>query len=884
MPRRKALTPESSPRDPRANSSQSRRPVSLEDQLFSVVEREGITVLTPRGAKRGRAPSVRETVAFLSETTPAEPTIDHVANLDSESVARLVVNAPKEEPKVVIRREEHQRSPYVVSLRRVPLVEHAPAEEDRVSISHTLSHAPAYFGAMPVEAYAAVSSDLVAASDPRWFHAQFTPADFHSAYSAVYGPFDRLHSMIKNATLTFRSLFERVERVENQVADSIENVMTEVTEVQVTRFSFARALAGFAALALVVTLPANAIGVYRSVMDQRDATTASGADAVSAALSAKDATSIGAGADALKRASVRFRETDAALSQANALAIGLAALVPSKYRSARALLEAGDKSTEAARLLAVGLDKVFADPSRRLDERLDVMGAYSRASMLLLSDASKAAASVDRSAIPEAQRGQVDELVARLEDGTEAIREFAALSDTLAILAGKETLRKYLIIFQNQTELRPTGGFMGSFAEVTIDRGNVSEVRVPPGGTYELKGMLTERVASPKPLQLINAQWQFQDSNWSPDFPTAADKIRWFWSKSGQSTVDGVIAINASFVEKLLDITGPIEMPEYGKTIDSKNFLLETQKAVEIEYDREANTPKKFVGDLADRLRERLKHLTKEEWLAVAGLASESIETKDIQVALFDSEEAELAARFGWNGRLKDSPGDSLALIEANVAGQKTDAVVDEQVRHEVKILDDGSIEDRVVLTRTHNGTKGELFRGVRNVSYLRAYVPVGSRLISAEGFEAPPENLFKEVGEDLGVDSSVSIVESTMKKDASGADVSTERDRTVFGGWMQLDPGETQTITLSYRLPFTVHDVLTKLDAAPSSEGGGQRGAYVLLATSQSGKTNRTIETTVEYPAEWKVAWNRSTDPNIGFSGTWDRDRVVSALFSFAP
>jgi hypothetical protein len=417
-----------------------------------------------------------------------------------------------------------------------------------------------------------------------------------------------------------------------------------------------------------------------------------------------------------------------------------------------------------------------------------------------------------------------------------------------------------------------------------LDRGEVADVRVPPGGTYDLKGMLTARVLSPMPLHLINAQWQFQDANWSPDFPTSAEKIRWFWSKSGQSTVDGVIAINASFVEKLLDITGPIDMPEYGKQVDSKNFLLETQKAVELEYDKTANTPKKFVGDLADRLRERLKHLSKEEWLAVAGLASESIETKDIQIALFNPEEAKLAARFGWNGRIKDAPGDSLALIEANVAGQKTDGVIDEQVHHNVQIQEDGSIEDHVTLTRAHNGMKGELFRGVRNVSFLRAYVPKGSRLLSASGFEAPAAGLFKVPDEDLIPDPDVNAVESSTKKDSLGADVSTENDRTVFSGWMQLDPGETQTITLSYRLPFTVHDILTKLDAAPSSEGGGQRGAYVLLATSQSGKTNRTIESSVEYPSSWKVAWNRTAGEKIGFTGAWDRDRVVSALFSFGP
>ena len=148
---------------------------------------------------------------------------------------------------------------------------------------------------------------------------------------------------------------------------------------------------------------------------------------------------------------------------------------------------------------------------------------------------------------------------------------------------------------------------MGSVAEVSFDRGSVKSIKVPPGGTYDIKGQLLAHVISPDPLHLINPHWQFQDSNWFPDFPTSARKMLWFWSKSGQPTQNGVISINASLVERILEITGPIDMPEYGKVIDKSNFMLETQKAVELEYDKQANTPKKFIGDLTQEMMKRLK-------------------------------------------------------------------------------------------------------------------------------------------------------------------------------------------------------------------------------------------------------------------------------------
>ena len=291
--------------------------------------------------------------------------------------------------------------------------------------------------------------------------------------------------------------------------------------------------------------------------------------------------------------------------------------------------------------------------------------------MPLLDDANAALAKVDANALPAAERAKVTELTDRVEAGRLAVREFVGLSELLTGLLGKNESRRYLIVFQNPSELRPTGGFMGSYAELRVDRGEIKSLVVPPGGTYDLQGQLVARVAPPEPLRLITDRWEFQDANWSPDFRAASSKIRYFWSKSGGPTVDGVIAVNATLVERLLALTGPIELPEFGKTITAENFMLETQKAVELEYDKSENKPKKILGALAPLLLERLKSLKQDQLFALLGALSDALTTKDIQVALSDPSEDALARRFGWSGYLKSTPGDSLAVVDANVAGQK---------------------------------------------------------------------------------------------------------------------------------------------------------------------------------------------------------------------
>ncbi len=862
----------------------------LEAQLASVLEQDGMTMATPEGSrrrirrnkKRADAPTVSRSVIFEEGERPIAH--DPIADLDTTSIDVMVRSTESaKEHTIPVQAREHARSAFVVSLRGVLSHDLSSHEEDRVPLQEVLNvQAPVAIRAHETAVYGTLSQDLAVESyDPHLLAEQFTPGEFSESYLAAYGHFHRIHHTVSVFFADVASLFQRIERIEQRVADEVQDTLHVV---EVPRLSFARSLAGFAALSLIVTLPANAISLYRTASERKTAIEDAGSQALSAALAAKDAGSLPASEASLQLASSRFRDADAALTQSNALALGIASVLPKEYREARALLEVGDKSSEAGRLLAVAFDKIFHDPGRPIDERLDVLSAYARGVLPLLDDASKAAATISPDSLPADKRTQFTTLASQLETASQSVQQFAGMADLLSSLAGKEHLRRYLFIFQNQTELRPTGGFMGSMAEVTIDKGAIQKVVVPPGGTYDLKGQLTTHLISPAPLHLINADWQFQDANWSPDFPTSADKIRWFWSKSGGPTLDGVVALNASIVEKLLAITGPIDLPAYGKTIDSSNFMLETQTQVEIDYDHTANTPKKFVGDLMQAMLERMKTFTNDDWMKVAALVSNSLESKDIQISLTDPSEQSAIASYGWSGQMKETDGDSLALIEANIAGQKTDGVISETANLVADIQDDGSIIDTVTLTRTHHGQKGTLFSGVRNVSYLRTYVPQGSQLLDASGFAAPSSTLFKKPQDDDVPDPDISAIEAQTHTD-HGIEATEEGSRSVFGGWLQLDPGQTQTITVRYRVPFTIQDLDAKFRTENTTETAEARAAYLVLLTSQSGKSDRELTATVHIPTGWTIAWKRgeSTTDSSGLElqTTWDHDTVMAALLA---
>lgn len=726
--------------------------------------------------------------------------------------------------------------------------------------------------------------------------AQFTSNDIEAAYKASYGPWARF----KRLGRKFLSIFDRrAHEVEEEAVKLVEKVEEEAHEfvataeetwqvpVLVPRVHVLRVMAGFFGLLLIVTIPAGAVSLSRSFGSSVNEVQGQSKAALSEIASALE----GSGGEqdaAWSTASERFGRAREALLHINALALGLAKALPqtrTQYVSAQALLLAGERTTQAAQLLTRGLARALNDQSSlQPDERLGVFLTYLEYASPLLQEALDALERVDPDSLPVEVRDRVASLRNLVGEGRTSLQDAQTLLTFLRSVLGKDSARTYLFVFQNSSELRPTGGFMGSVAEVVFDRGMIQSIHVPGGGPYDLRGQLKERVIPPRPLQLVGGRWEFQDANWFPDFAASAQKIRWFWSRGGQPTLDGVIAINSSVLERILRITGPIEMPEYGKVLTADNVIFELQKSVELEYNKEENKPKKIIGDLFPKVLERLKAGSREDWLKLVDEGLLALEVKDVQAWMARAEEQELVKRYDWSGTLKPTIGDALAIVEANIAGQKTDASIRERVDHDVSIDEDGSIIDTVTLMRRHEAIQGELFRGARNVSYVRAYVPLGSELLDAHGFEAPPSHLFETPLPEDRPDPQESQWVSAVSSTVEGVDVTQEFGRTAFGGWLQLGPGETRTTIFRYKLPFTVFDIAERAHERPTEIGSSSaRAAYMLLLTSQSGKTDREIHTRVSFPQAWQMYWHTPSatlEQNfLSLQGSWSRDQIIAGL-----
>ena len=539
-------------------------------------------------------------------------------------------------------------------------------------------------------------------------------------------------------------------------------------------------------------------------------------------------------------------------------------LVP-EAKEGKKLIQAGELISASATELAKALnlfsvnDEKFTltDKISFLQEVFNKEEQKIGAAVILLDSV----AAEDLPAQVGAQLSLVKNNLANWQQTAQRLKDFLIFSNQLL---GSEGHKRYLVVFQNSRELRPTGGFLGSFALVDVERGKIKKLDIPGGGLYDLKSSNLTAVAAPKPLQIFSPSWQIWNANWFPDWPTSAQKIIWFYENNyGGSSVDGVISLTYEVVADLLATTGPVEMKEYDKNLTAENFTTELQMAVELEYDKNENRPKAIIGDLAPILLTRLLNLNAgSAWPVILNL-NQALSEKKLLFYFTDPALQTRVAQFGWGGQIKAAAAnqDYLMVVHTNISGGKTDSVIKNTVKHQVEVLADGSLQATVTLTREHQGDPTKLFEADNNVDYARFYVPRGAQLISASGFNFVPDYFFKygQAAQALATDQTLAAVETNVALDEkTNTRISEEFDKTVFGNWLQVAPGQTRTAIIKYLLPFkfgqTTNENKLKLWLA-TLLGRPPEEKYSLLVAKQPGMNAVDFSSEFILPADYQVA-----------------------------
>ncbi|KKU27319.1 MAG: Tetratricopeptide TPR_2 repeat protein [Candidatus Magasanikbacteria bacterium GW2011_GWA2_46_17] len=461
------------------------------------------------------------------------------------------------------------------------------------------------------------------------------------------------------------------------------------------------------------------------------------------------------------------------------------------------------------------------------------------------------------------------------------LKNISELGEPIQEIFGARGLRRYLLVFQNPHELRPTGGFMGSFGILEIKDGAIQRLEVPPGGIYDVQGQLNEYVEPPAPLLLANKRWEMQDANWFPDFPASAEKILWFYRHSRGQTADGVIALNATVLERILGIIGPIESASRGLALTKNNALTAIQEVVEFGEEKKLNRPKQIISDLTPLFIAGIASSSPDNLMPILTNLHEALAQKEIQLYFTDNRAEKAMTEFGWGGKIISSREnqDYLFVVNTNIQGQKSDALIKQKINHQAVVEEDGTVVNSVVITREHQGVAGERLYGQTNIDYIRLYVPEGSQLVSARGFSWPDEKKFRAPENWYKKDSALSAIEREIGVDnPSGTRVTNEFGKTAFGNWVITEPGQTSQVQFIYTLPF---NVFQKTVDGPSSRWdtiflpSREASHYQLIVQRQSGIESG-FESQIIYPDGWNPAWNNGEQMTIAVNGASIENAVL--------
>lgn len=305
--------------------------------------------------------------------------------------------------------------------------------------------------------------------------------------------------------------------------------------------------------------------------------------------------------------------------------------------------------------------------------------------------------------------------------------------------------RSYMLMLQNNMELRPGGGFLGQYAIVKIKNGQITYSFFEDANLLDQK--ITAKVTPPYPFQRMMSikRWKFSNSNFSPDFPTNVEKAKYFYKLGrGGANFDGVIAINASVLNRVLEIIGPVSVN--GIEYNSENAVLKLEEQVEKAYlfNEELNTQnrkwimKEMTKIILDRLM-KLQNVPK-----LAEFILNELRNKDVMLSFQDQTLQTEVENVGWAGKINTTwDGDYLAMVDANMGALKSDYYIKREVDY---FIDLTPVKPVVTLkiNYTHTATYGD-WRTSDYHSYLRVYVPQGANLLERKMVSYP--NIQEEFG-----------------------------------------------------------------------------------------------------------------------------------------
>jgi hypothetical protein len=442
----------------------------------------------------------------------------------------------------------------------------------------------------------------------------------------------------------------------------------------------------------------------------------------------------------------------------------------------------------------------------------------------------------------------VDRVMKLMDDGLSI-----ALIIPKILGASVEGPKTYMLLVQNEDELRPTGGFIGVVGSFVIRNG------LPMGVTFK-DSYAFDDWTKPYP----EAPWQLEeymlipalvlrDANWFTNFPTAASWIEFLYAYTNNYSVDGVIAIDQQSLVYLLQAIGPVTVTGASEPVTSENI---------IKFMRDAKAPpaseqnpdkwmlehrKDFIGPLADSILAKLLSGKNIVWEKLVRSMFRALNEHHILLQFDDPLVTRLISKYEWDGELKPGTGDFLMAVDTNIGINKTNALVESKFSYTVDLTDLKNPLGSLVIFHTNNASsaascstwgsgdkKSSPFYAMDRCywNYLRIYTAKDTRLIGATPHFIPA----------LGTIFGKSVPARVDVLDMGYEEVD---NATGFGTLLGVSGGETLSTSFKFGLP---PGVIANLGI------DGKQKSYTLKIQKQPGTRSTPVTITIHLPTNARV------------------------------
>lgn len=429
-------------------------------------------------------------------------------------------------------------------------------------------------------------------------------------------------------------------------------------------------------------------------------------------------------------------------------------------------------------------------------------------------------------------------------------------------LFGFQGKKKYLVLLQNNMELRPTGGFIGSFGLLTFERGKLIDIEIQD--VYTADGQLSGHVEPPEKLKehLGEANWYLRDSNWDPDFPTSARRTEWFLEKELGIKVDGVLAMDLEVVKKLIGLAGPLLITDFSTTVSEDNFYEKTQRFAQDGFFPGSTQKKDFLTAISRVLVDTLKQ-KEHELISLGQVINWALDNRHMLIYLHNAESQTAIKDLGWEGGVKtvnclpavatqqalqagqlptaNCVRDYLMVVDSNVGVNKANYQLDRSFLLDVSLGQDSIFHD---LTISYSNKAASSDNNLRYKNYLRIYTSSGAELISASIINPVTGDKFQ----------------------ITQPDKTKEYDKEVFGLLVEIPASESRQVLLSWHQKIQEENTL------------------MFFWQKQPGTLSDPLTLKFRYPIDKKLELvpfpNLTQDNILGYNTLLSGDLEVSALW----